>query len=109
MMGGVNWPPSEATASTAPASSAVKPERFINGIVIVPVLATLATVLPDSMPMNPLLMMDSRAGLDRDLPAKAVPTERMSLTPPVAWSIPTYTMNTKTVVAESPVNEPKTP
>ena len=50
MIGGMIWPPVEATASTPPAKGARKPVRFISGIVIVPVTMTLATALPEIVP-----------------------------------------------------------
>ena len=40
------WPPHEAAASTAAAKYDSYPERFISGIVNVPVVTTLAEVLP---------------------------------------------------------------
>ena len=50
MIGGMNCPPVEPTASTAPAKCGGKPVRFINGMVKVPTAATLATALPLIMP-----------------------------------------------------------
>ena len=55
MIGGINAPPELAAASTPPAVSALKPDDFISGIVNVPVAAVLATALPDSDPIKPLL------------------------------------------------------
>ena len=57
--------------------------------IMVPVLATFATVLPDNMPMKALPKIEMRAGLDLDFPASAVPIEMMNFVPPVAFSIPT--------------------
>ena len=45
-------PPVDAVASTAPAKRDVKPIFFINGMVKVPVVATLATALPLNEPVN---------------------------------------------------------
>ena len=50
MIGGMIWPPVEATASTAAANGGLKPLRFISGIVIGPSTITLATALPDTVP-----------------------------------------------------------
>ncbi len=61
-MGGVNCPPVEATASTAAAKSALYPTFFINGIVIVPVVATLAMALPLIIPKRALANTATFAG-----------------------------------------------
>ena len=53
MIGGINWPPVEALASTAPAKGAGKPARFIMGMVMTPVEAVLATALPLMVPVKP--------------------------------------------------------
>ncbi len=50
MIGGMIWPPVEATASTAPANSGLKPVRFIKGMLIWPVTMTLATAEPEIAP-----------------------------------------------------------
>ena len=52
--GGIICPPVDATASTAPANTALYPLRFIIGIVIWPVVATFAIALPEMLP-NKLL------------------------------------------------------
>ena len=62
IIGGANWPPVEATASTAPANSARYPVFFISGMVIAPVVATLASALPLIMPIRALAMTDTLAG-----------------------------------------------
>ena len=71
MIGGVKGPPVLATASTAPASSGLKPFCFIMGIVICPVVATLAAGEPDREPNS----MDEKtavlAGPPRYLPIQA--------------------------------------
>ena len=51
MMGGVMEPPEDAVASTAPATRALNPERFIAGIVMGPVVSTFDTAEPLIMPM----------------------------------------------------------
>ena len=53
IMGGINWPPVDALASTAPANGAGKPARFIIGMVMTPVDAVFATALPLMVPVNP--------------------------------------------------------
>src|SRR3989304_3277908 len=54
MTGGVSTPPLEAFASTAAASSARKPVRFMAGIVTTPGASTLLTALPLMLPKSPL-------------------------------------------------------
>ena len=105
-MGGVIWPPVEATASTAAASAGGYPSRFISGIVRVPVVATLATALPLTVPKAAEAMVAILA---------APPTERpdtrsaMSIN---AWPPPvckrTAPNNTKAaiMVAARPVSIP---
>ena len=51
MTGGVNWPLVDAATSTAPALVPGKPTRFINGMVKVPVVATLAIEEPEIRPV----------------------------------------------------------
>src|SRR3546814_18878519 len=62
MIGGMNWPHDDATASTAPAKRAEKPVRFMSGMVRTPVLATLATALPLIIPNRPLATTATLAG-----------------------------------------------
>ena len=50
MIGGMIWPPVDATASTAAANCGRKPVRFISGMVIGPSTITLATALPEIVP-----------------------------------------------------------
>ena len=52
MIGGISWPPVEATASTAAANGGRKPVRFISGMVIGPSTITFATALPETVPNN---------------------------------------------------------
>ena len=52
MIGGMSWPLVEAATSTAPAFSAGKPTRFINGMVKVPVVTTLAMEEPEISPVG---------------------------------------------------------
>jgi len=69
MTGGMNWPPVEATASTAPAKVGRYPIFFIKGIVKEPVLTTLATALPEMVRKSELLKMATLAGPPRYRPA----------------------------------------
>ncbi len=52
--GGINCPPVEAIDSTAPAKVESYPLFFIAGMVNVPTVATLATALPEIIPIKPL-------------------------------------------------------
>ena len=61
-MGGISAPPELAAASTPAAVTGLNPELFIRGIVNVPVVAVLATALPDREPMRPLLKTATLAG-----------------------------------------------
>jgi len=109
MTGGVSCPPVEATASTAPANSGLKPERFIIGMVKAPVAATLATLLPEIMPMKPLEMTATWAGPARLRPPRARPIAMMNSMPPVTCRMPAKIMNRKIVPAESSVSPPRRP
>ncbi len=52
MIGGMNWPPVEALASMAPASTSEYPDFFIMGMVTTPVVVTLEMALPEIEPNN---------------------------------------------------------
>jgi hypothetical protein len=71
MIGGVNIPPVEATASTAPAKWLLKPIFFMRGMVKLPVVTTFATGEPDIIPKMALLMTAVKAGPPRNLPTAA--------------------------------------
>ena len=62
MIGGMIWPPVEATASTPAAKCGGKPVRFISGIVIGPSTMTLATALPEIVPNRLELTTDTLPG-----------------------------------------------
>ena len=53
MTGGINWPLVEQATSIAPAFSREKPTFFINGMVKVPVVTTLAMEDPETRPVKP--------------------------------------------------------
>ena len=71
IIGGMNCPPVEATASMPPASSGLYPTFFITGIVNVPVATTLATELPEIDPKNALARTATFAGPPVHLPVAA--------------------------------------
>ena len=62
IMGGVICPPHEADASTAPENLGENPTRFINGIVMTPVVTVVATGYPEIMPNNPEETTETFAG-----------------------------------------------
>ena len=71
--GGVNGPALDATASTAAAKVGGYPILIMSGIVIVPTVATLAMVLPFTMPKRALPITEALAGppLNRPVDASA--------------------------------------
>jgi hypothetical protein len=80
--GGVIAPPVPAAVSIAAASYGLKPLRFISGIVIVPVVTTLAIVLPDTMPINVLPRTAAFAGPAVHRPAAMVVRAMKIRSPP---------------------------
>ena len=87
MIGGMIWPPEAAAASTAPANCAGYPCRFIIGMVMAPVVATLATALPLIMPMMPLAITATCAAPPLTRPAAISARFRKADAPPVASRI----------------------
>ncbi len=86
MTGGMIWPPVEATASTAPATSWRYPFFFINGIVMIPVVTTFDTAVPEMVPNRVLPKTATLAGPPRYLPIKAMARSVKKAPPPVAKS-----------------------
>ena len=86
MIGGMSWPPVLAAASIAPAKKGLKPDRFMSGMVKVPVVTTLATALPDSDPMKALAAAAVLAGPPRVLPATRSARLMRRLPPPATSS-----------------------
>ena len=70
MIGGVNCPPVEATASTAPAKSFLYPVFFISGMVMVPVVATFAMADPLIIPIRADAITETFAGPPGDRPTR---------------------------------------
>ena len=62
MTGGMSAPPELAAACTPAAVTGWKPALRIIGMVNVPVVAVLATALPESDPISPLLSTATFAG-----------------------------------------------
>jgi len=65
IIGGIIWPTHEAVASTPPANWALKPVRFIMGMVRTPVAETLAGAEPLTEPNKAEAMMAHWAGPER--------------------------------------------
>ena len=72
IIGGVNWPPEDAAASTAPAKFDEKPCFLIIGIVKTPVPAILAATDPLIIPKIALATIAAWAEPPRIFPVKAV-------------------------------------
>ncbi len=86
MIGGINWPPVEATASTAAANGGLKPVRFISGIVIGPSTITLATALPETVPNSDELTTATLPGPPAWWPVSAIAKSMNS------WPVPLRSM-----------------
>ena len=71
MTGGMIWPPLEAAASIAAASSPRMPTRFMSGIVMLPDIYTLPMVLPETVPTRALDMTAMSGGPVRPAPKSA--------------------------------------
>ena len=109
MTGGVIWPMVEAEASIPPATSGLTPMRFMRGIVNVPVVVTLATELPEIVPITALDRTAALAGPPRVPPATAMARSRKNLPAPVRSKIAPYKINSSTNLADTPKGIPKMP
>ena len=72
MMGGMIWPPVDATASMAAAASGLNPVRFIMGMVSQPSTMTLATADPEMVPNRLDDTTATLPGPPREPPAMAL-------------------------------------
>ena len=93
MIGGVICPPDEAQASTAAANLARYPRFFINGMVNEPVVTTLATAEPDTVPMKPEATADALAGPPTRWPVNATARSMKNLPAPERISSAPKMMN----------------
>ena len=109
MIGGVNWPPVEAAASTAPANSFLYPARFIIGIVIVPVVATLAMADPLIMPISPDAMTATLAGPPAVIPTSAMEKSLINLENPEYFKKEPSRTKRNIYVADTPAPVPRSP
>jgi len=69
----MSWPLPPAAVSMPPASSGLKPTFFMRGMVSVPMVAVLATPLPEMVPMKALATTETLAG-----PPLVCPTRDMA-------------------------------
>ena len=72
MIGGMNCPAVEETASMAAAMCRLKPMAIISGMVTEPVVATFPLALPETMPISPLDTTATLAGPPTYEPAMAL-------------------------------------
>ena len=82
MIGGMIWPPVEATASMAPATGREYPPLRISGMVRTPVDATLETALPEMEPNKPEATTAILAEPPRVPPMAADDISVMNVDPP---------------------------
>ena len=81
---GISCPREDATASTAPANSGLKPIFFIKGMVTDPVAKTFAVPLPLMQPNRALPKTAAFAGPPLALPVKAIATLVKNSLPPAS-------------------------
>ena len=109
MIGGINWPPVEATASMAPACTPVYPPRRINGMVMTPVVTTLETTLPEIEPKNPDAVTAIFACPPRKRPTRTIEISVKNAEPPDLIKIwPKKTKET-TMVETTVMGTPRMP
>ncbi len=92
-MGGMSWPPFDDTVSMAPACSGVYPLFFIIGMVKLPVMVILATVLPVTVPKRELPNKATIAGPERSFEPIQRPNPMINRVPPNASSTPPKKIN----------------
>ena len=81
----------------------------MSGIVNMPVVQTLATEEPDTVPIRPELTMATFAGPPVDHPARAIERSMMNRPSPVFSSTEPKRMNMKTKVDDTSRGVPKIP
>ena len=109
MIGGMIWPPVDATASTAAANAGRKPSFFIIGIVKAPVVTTLAEALPEIVPNKALATVATLAGPPRNRPAARIESSRKPVPPPVSPTKAPRNTKMAMMLAEIPVSCPQIP
>ena len=109
IIGGINCPPEETDASTAPAKCGLYPNRFIRGMEIDPVTITLAAALPLTEPMRVLAIMAALAGPPVVRPNNLVARSIKALTAPDFIRIPANMRKMMMKVDTTPIGVVKTP
>jgi hypothetical protein len=84
MIGGISWPPVDAIASVAAARSGAMPARRIRGMVNTPVAVTLATALPETVPIRLEPTIATLAPPPREVPTRRKARSMNSWPPPIA-------------------------
>src|SRR3989304_99969 len=109
MTGGMSWPLPPAAVSMPPATSGLKPTRFISGIVIEPIVAVLAMDEPVIVPMKAGATTATLAGPPRVWPTSENATRiRYSPAPVRSRTAPKRT-KANTNVDDTPSGVPKSP
>ena len=83
MIGGMIWPPVDATLSIAAACSGRNPVFFMVGMVALPVSTTFATAAPVTVPTNPEPITAGNAAPPRTRLPTYLPSSRNSGSTPV--------------------------
>ena len=96
MLGGIITPSPPATATTAVENVLSYPTRFISGIVIAPVPATLAIALPEIAPKQALEITAAFAGPPCDFPVRAVARSIKNVPAPLVSSRAAKIINSTT-------------
>ena len=109
MIGGTRAPPELAAASMPAACSRLNPAARISGIVKVPVVAVLATALPDREPIRPLLITATLAGAPRFERKSRIAKAMMKWVAPVFSSTAPNNTNRNTYVSITRRAMPNTP
>ena len=106
--GGNSTPPVEAHASMPPAADALKPDRFIAGIVNCPVVNTFVTTLPLIDPIRPLERIATFAGPPRTRPKSENARSMKNCPPPVHFKATPNTRKPMTRFAKARNGNPST-
>ncbi len=109
MTGGMIWPLPPAAVSMPPASSGLNPTFFMRGIVSVPMVAVLATPLPEIMPMKALATTDTLAGPPRVWPTRDMASFMRNSPAPVRSKMAPNRTKANTKVDDTHSGIPKMP
>ena len=109
MIGGINWPPVEAAASTPAANLGRNPLAFISGMVITPVDAVLATAEPEIVPVKAEDKTATNAAPPLIRPATTFAISITKLLAPETTRKPPKIIKSVMLVDEMLARMPKTP